>query len=459
MTPSRGPLIAGRRFVAGVLAGPAQAFVNTEAAGGMVLLVATLVALAWANSPWDERYFDLWHARLGVDLALFRIEGDLVHLVNDGLMSIFFLVVGLEIKRELLQGELASPRKAVLPVAAAAGGMLAPALIYAVFTVGGAGAKGWGIPMATDIAFALGALALLGRRVPFSLKVFVLGLAIVDDLGAIAIIAVFYTESIAWQPVAWAIGLFTLIFLANRAGMRAGGFFVALGIVFWVAVLKSGVHATLAGVALAALTPARAQVDGGRFAAGARRLFARARVGGSREEDMNGRWETATQRPEIMGESVAPLDRLERMLHPWVSFLIVPLFALANAGIPLSGAAIREAASNEVALGVGAGLVIGKPLGIVTMAWLACRLRWAELPENVSMAHILGAGLLCGIGFTVSLFIAGLAFESAALVANAKLGILGASMLAGAMGYVYLWIAPGEPDAEEPTEVGAAVVS
>ncbi|MEO6042731.1 MAG: Na+/H+ antiporter NhaA [Tepidiformaceae bacterium] len=445
-TPPRGPLLAGRRFVASVFVGPAQAFVRTEASGGIVLLAATVVALAWANSPWDESYFELWHARLSLDLALFRIDEDLGHLVNDGLMAIFFFVVGLEIKRELLHGELASPRKAALPVAAALGGMIVPALFYSVFNAGGDGARGWGIPMATDIAFALGALALLGRRVPFSLKVFVLALAIVDDLGAIGVIAVFYTDSIAWEPAAWAVALLAVIVVANRAGLRSVDVYVALGIVFWVAVLKSGVHATLAGVVLAALTPARPYYDGDSFETNAQGLLASLTNRGAREEDESAKQDTLLQLERLSRESTAPLDRLEHLLHPWVSYLVVPLFALANAGIPISGSAVRDAASSGVTLGVITGLVLGKPLGILAMAWLACRLGWAELPENVSMAHILGAGLLAGIGFTVSLFITGLAFEDAKLIADAKLGILAASLLAGICGYVYLWIAPGEPD-------------
>lgn len=439
-------MVAGRRFVAGVFVGPAQAFVRTEASGGIILLIATVVALAWANSPWDDHYHDLWHARLSLDVVLFRLDEDLGHLVNDGLMAIFFFVVGLEIKRELLHGELASPRRAVLPVAAALGGMVAPALIYTVFNGGGDGAKGWGIPMATDIAFALGALTLLGRQVPFSLKVFLLALAIADDLGAIAVIAVFYTESIAWDAAGWAAVVFAIIWLANRAGLRSVDVYLALGIVFWIAVLKSGVHATLAGVALAALTPARPYYDDAGFETNAQGLLGRLAGGGDGNTAAASRQDTLLEFERLSRDSTAPLDRLEHMLHPWVSYLIVPVFALANAGIPLSGGAIRDAASSDVTLGVMAGLVIGKPLGIVVMAWLALRLGWADLPENVGMQHILGAGLLAGIGFTVSLFIAGLAFNDAALVADAKLGILGASLLAGVCGFVFLWMAPGEPE-------------
>ena len=259
-------------------------------------------------------------------------------------------------------------------------------------------------------------------------------------------IAVFYTDSIAWDAAAWALALLAVIVVANRAGLRSVDVYVALAVVFWVAVLKSGVHATLAGVVLAALTPARPYYGDESFEPNARELRARLNGEGGSGADGSSRQDTLLQFERLSRESVSPLDRLEHLLHPWVSYLIVPLFALANAGIALSGSAIRDAVSSDVTLGVVAGLVIGKPLGIVVMSWLALRLGWAQLPENVGLGHILGAGLLAGIGFTVSLFIAGLAFDDAKLIADAKLGILAASLLAGICGYVYLWIAPGEPD-------------
>jgi NhaA family Na+:H+ antiporter len=439
------PVAAGRAFVAERFLRPAQAFVATEAASGAVLLAATVAALAWANSPWEGSYRNLWEAKLSLDASLFDISEDLRHAINEGLMAIFFFVAGLEIKRELLHGELASARRAALPVAAAIGGMAVPALIYTALNAGRAGGHGWGIPMATDIAFALGAFALLGRRVPFALKVFILALAIVDDLGAIVAIAVFYAGSISLDALAVAAVAILALVAAGRAGIRTVNVYVLIGALLWVAVLKSGVHATLAGVVLAALTPARPYYDRDRFGesvAGLVETFEHARRTGDSEAEQS----AIGQIEGLARDSEAPLDRLERVLHPWVSYLIVPLFALANAGVEISGHAVRTAAESPVALGVLAGLVLGKPLGIFAFAWLALRLRLASLPGNVSLVHILGAGLLGGIGFTVSLFISGLAFESAELVVEAKLGILAASTLAAVAGFIYLWIAPGEPE-------------
>ena len=441
-----GPLAASRRFAANVFVGPAQAFIKTEASGGIVLLIAAAAALIWANSPWDQAYHDLWDAHLSLDLNLFAIEETLGHLVNDGLMTVFFFVVGLEIKRELLHGELASPRKAALPVAAAFGGMAVPALIYAAFNAGGDGQAGWGIPMATDIAFALGVLALLGRRAPFSLKVFLLALAIVDDLGAIAVIAVLYTETLSMEAVFWAMAVVAVIIGANRAGMRSVDVYVALGVVLWIAMLKTGIHATITGVVLAMLTPSRPYYDEDGFETSAKGLIER-----FRRHDGDGahavKQDALLQMERLSRDSASPLDRLEHLLHPWVSYAIMPVFALANAGVPLSGGALSDAAASDVTLGIIAGLVIGKPLGIVIAAWLACRFGLAQLPESTGYAHILGAGLLGGIGFTVAIFIAGLAFDSEALISNAKMGILAASAVAGAVGFVFLWLAPGEPDA------------
>jgi len=382
---------------------PLAAFTATEASGGIVLLAATALALIWANSPWDGRYFDLVHHELGIDFRAFEIRDSFGHLVNDGLMTVFFFVVGLEIKRELVEGELASPRKAALPVAAALGGMVAPALIYTAWNLGGEGVHGWGIPMATDIAFAMGVLALLGGRAPTSLKVFLLALAIVDDLGAILVIAVFYTDSVSWVALGWAAAVLVGVLVVRRAGVQAIWLYVVLGIFLWAAVYKSGIHATIAGVVLASLAPVEGDV----------------------------------------GDSV--LDRLEAALHPWVSYGIVPLFALVNAGVAVSSGLVGDSLTSPVSLGIATGLVIGKPAGIAAACFVAARLRIAELPSNADYGHLLGLGLVAGIGFTVSLFITNLAFDSARLVDEAKLGILAASTFAGAIGFVYLWFAPGEP--------------
>lgn len=429
---------------------PITAFVNTEAAGGIVLLIATFAALAWANSPWKDAYHDLWHAGLSFNFNLFRIDASLGHLVNDGLMAIFFFVVGLEIKRELVHGELSTPRKALLPAAAALGGMVVPALLYTLWNAGGDGARGWGIPMATDIAFAMGVLALLGRRAPFALKVFLLALAIVDDLGAILVIAVFYTGTVSFEAGMWAFLIGATIWMAGRAGLRSTDVYVALGVLFWVAVYKSGIHATIAGVVLAMLTPSRPPVAPGSFAPGARDLLAshRQAVEHGNADDAQ---QVIRELEELSRGSESPLDRLEHHLHPWVSYLIVPVFALANAGVQISGGALTDAANSPVSLGVAMGLVVGKPVGILLACYLVVRLRLAELPTNVSFRHMVGAGLVAGIGFTVSLFITSLAFSDGALIADAKLAILGASALAGLAGFVYLWLLPGEPPGAEQT--------
>lgn len=434
-----------RAFVAARFIRPAQAFVHTEASGGIVLLVAALVALVWANSPWGGRYINLWESSLSLAIPHFTLHLSLLHAVNDGLMAVFFFLVGLEIKREVLEGELASPRKAALPIAAAIGGMVVPAAIFAIWNRGGDGARGWGIPMATDIAFALGVLALLGRRAPFSLKVFMLALAIVDDLGAILVIAVFYTGSVSLPALAWAVGLVVLIILVARMGVRSFNVYVFLGALLWVAVYKSGIHATIAGVVLAALTPAGRTYSPKEFEGNALDLLVAQRI--ARDNgDQEASDDALRQLEQLARETESPLDRLERVLHPWVSYLIVPLFALANAGLMLSTGLVHDAARSPITLGIGAGLVLGKPMGIVLAGWLALRLGIARLPENMTLVHVIGGGLLAGIGFTVSLFIAGLAFDSALLADEARAGIFAASLVAGAVGFVYLWIAPGEPE-------------
>ncbi|MCC6381544.1 MAG: Na+/H+ antiporter NhaA [Dehalococcoidia bacterium] len=427
---------------------PIQAFVATEAAGGALLLAAAVVALAWANSPWDGSYWDLWGARVRLSTDLLTVDEDLLHLVNDGLMAVFFFVVGLEIKREVLHGELASPRRAALPVVAAMGGMAVPALLYAGFNAGGEGSHGWGIPMATDIAFALGALAILGRRAPFGLKVFLLALAIVDDLGAIAVIALFYTEGLSLGALGWALLGFAATAVLVRGGVRSTPLFLALGVLTWLAVLKSGVHATVAGVALATLVPSRPQLPAGHFRTavdGLLHRLAEARAAGDSEQAVAvlGEIEALSDRAE------APLDRLERALHPWVSFIVVPIFALANAGLTLSTDMVHDSLRSSVAGGVAVGLVLGKPVGILLFSWLAVRLGVAVLPPSLGFVHVVGAGLLGGIGFTVSLFVTQLAFTDAELVAEAKLAIFCASLVAGLAGLVWLRFAPGEPEAAE----------
>jgi NhaA family Na+:H+ antiporter len=421
MTHLFGPA-RGRRFVSARVIQPLTEFVDTEALGGIALLFAAALAIAWANSPWDGGYVALWDARLSADLGRLHFDEPLREAVNEGLMTIFFFVAGLEIKRELVHGELSSRRKAILPAAAAFGGMLVPAGIYLAFNLGGAGEHGWGIPMATDIAFALGALALLGRRAPLALRAFLLALAIVDDMGAILVIALFYTDSISLAAVAWAVGLGLLVVGMGRAGIQRTWLYVLPGCLFWLAVFETGVHATIAGVVLAMLTPSGA-------------------AGPRVPVDVPVPFEPAESSAPGHG---SPLDRLEHALHPWVSFVVVPIFALANAGIVLSGGLISDAAGSPITWGVALGLLLGKPLGILSASYAVVRFGIGELPLNVTFSHVLGMALVAGIGFTVSLFITGLAFSNGTLVDEGKIGIVAGSVAAGVIGFVYLWFVPGE---------------
>jgi NhaA family Na+:H+ antiporter len=412
---------------------PFQEFARLEASGGIVLLFCALAAMAWANSPLAATYHQLFGTYFTVGWGEHALSKPLLLWINDGLMAVFFLVVGLEIKRELLVGELASPRRAALPIAAAAGGMLVPAAIYAAFNAGEAGARGWGIPMATDIAFSLGVLALLGRRVPLALRVFLAAFAIVDDLGAVLVIAVFYTEALSWTALGAAGTVLLLLLAANRAGVRRPLVYAVLGAALWLAVLKSGVHATVAGVLLAAAIPARARIDPGQFLRLSRAILEDVEHAG----DPGRRQESVHELERLCEHVAAPLRRMEHGLHGWVAFLIMPLFALANAGVPLAGES-SGLFRNPVGLGVILGLVAGKPLGITLASWLLVKAGLATLPPALGWRHLHGAAWLGGIGFTMSLFIAGLAFEGPPLLPVSKLAILIASLLAGVAGWAVL---------------------
>jgi NhaA family Na+:H+ antiporter len=403
---------------------PLVDFLHTEAAGGVALVAAAIVALLWANSPWGASYDDVWTTHLAFVLGDWELDLDLRDWINDGLMVLFFFVVGLEIKRELVEGELRDPRRAALPACAALGGMIVPALIYAAFNAGGEGSKGWGIPMATDIAVAVGVLSLMGSRVSPSLKVFLLALAIVDDIGAIVVIAVFYTEDIGGEALLAAAGLVVVVAAMRRAGITSIAPYVVIGAAFWLALHESGVHATLAGVVLGLMTPTQPirhpeLVDAGELA------------------DVSS-YEAARQTATAARESVSVVEWLEHQLHPWTSFVIVPLFVLTNAGVPLSGAAVSDALRSPVARGIVAGLVIGKFVGVAGFTWLAARLRVARLPEDATWSGILGVSALAGIGFTVSIFITDLAFAGTSLEDEAKIAILAASVLAAASGSALL---------------------
>ncbi len=419
---------------------PFQDFAHKQSSGGILLILATAVALIWANSPWGEGYAALWHTKLTVGIGDFSISKDLTHWINDGLMAVFFLVVGLEIKREVLVGELSSARNAALPVAAAVGGVVVPATIYLTINAGTEGSAGWGIPMATDIAFALGILALLGERAPVALKVFLTALAIVDDIVAVLVIAFFYTSEISWGALGVGAAFLAALVVANLIGVGRTLVYAVLGIGLWLCFLLSGVHATIAGVLLALTVPAISFINPGAFLDRGRYILDRFERAGEKGENVLSNEERQAALHALNHaayELEPPLHELEHTLHPWVVFAIMPIFALANAGVPLGGG-IADALTSPVALGILAGLVVGKQLGITLFAWLAVRSGISELPGGINWRHVYGVGWLAGIGFTMSLFITDLAFSEGSLVDAAKLGILVASVIAGGVGWTIL---------------------
>ena len=420
---------------------PFQLFAQRQASGGLVLLGCAILALAWANAPWAWAYEQMLHLPLGISLGDQELRLSLRHWINDGLMSLFFFGVGLEIKREFLVGELAERRKAILPIVAAAGGMLLPALIYAGFNFNSAGAKGWGIPMATDIAFALGALTVLGSRIPDSLKVFLVALAIVDDLGALLVIAIFYTASIDWHGIAIIAAVLLALWMANRLGARRDVVFLLLGLGLWVGFFMSGLHATLAGVLTALFVPVRVKILAEALPQvihrGANHIEAQAHD--SEPDAMH------PDRVAIIGAiggslnaATAPLQRIEHSVQPWITYGILPLFGLFNAGIAIDATVLRTLPT-AVPLGIILGLVLGKSLGISLASWLAVKTGLAELPEGATWQQLIGTACLAGIGFTMALFISGLAFNDSHFEREAQLAILIGSLLAAAIGIAILW--------------------
>jgi Na+:H+ antiporter, NhaA family len=433
----------------------AQEFARIQASGGIILLIGTMLALLWANSSWAESYFHLWETSLAFVLGDFSISEHLLEWVNDGLMVIFFFVVGLEIKREITTGELSSPRKAALPIAAALGGMLIPAGFYLLFNAGGPGAEGWGVPMATDIAFTLGILVVLGNRIPLSLKVFFTALAIADDLGAVVVIAIFYSSGIAWLPLIVGAVILVALFALNRSRVYAPLPYAILGIGLWLAFLQSGIHPTIAGVLLALMIPTRSPANTEALLAQCITSLDEVELAFESPAQTNSRRQAAVQTLETITDRIqSPAQRLENDLHPWTTYLILPLFALANAGISLGG----EAAGgilDPVSLGIIFGLVLGKPLGITLFAWGAVRIGLAEKPSDISWKQLFSSSWLAGIGFTMSLFITGSAFQDPAQLASAKLGILTASIIAGIAGSILLILS--SPPADQTSEVELAI--
>jgi Na+:H+ antiporter, NhaA family len=416
-----------------------QRFARLEISEGILLLTCTVIALLWVNSAWASSYHQLWHLDLSFGVAGVSVTRSLLHWINDGLMVIFFLVVGMEIKREVLVGELSSVKKASFPVIAALGGMLIPALIYGVLNSGTAGSPGWGIPMATDIAFSLGVLTLLGKRIPLQLKIFLMAFAIADDIGAVIVIALFYATGISWMHLLAAGLVLALLISANRAGVRSLPVYAFLGVLLWIAFLDSGIHATVAGVILAMTIPARSKLDKRAFLEHSRSILTEL----EEKNDNEGKSGAEENRQAAIRALVqqaedfeVPARRFEHALHPWVSYFIVPLFALSNAGVSFDLSA-GSLVSNRVALGVLLGLVLGKQLGITLFAWIAVKSRLALLPSSLTWKQIYGVAWLGGIGFTMSIFITNLAFPVGEMMALAKTGIYVASITAGLGG---LWI-------------------
>lgn len=420
---------------------PLASFLQIESAGGAVLFVCAAAALALANSPYAHDFNSIWHTHVGIEVGGFKLGGELGHfIVNDVLMTIFFFVVGLEIKRELVAGELREARKAALPVIAALGGMVVPAGIYFSLQAGQPGERGWGVPMATDIAFVVGIMAMLGNRIPLGLKIMLLALAIADDIGAVLVIAMFYASDLQPVMLAAAAGGLVLTAAMNRLGVRSVPLYAAVGVGVWFAFYKSGVHPTIAGVMLGLMTPSGLWV--GRTSLRLALIDVTARI----EADDDDPAPADLQMLSFAArESVSPLERLEHSLHPWVGFVIMPLFGLANAGVAVDVSTIVSG----VGIATAAGLLVGKPLGIVLFSYLAVRLGVAKLPQGVTWPVLLGGGCLAGIGFTMSLFVAGLAFDgNDKLLAAGKIGTLVGSLCSAVVGTVIL-LAVLRPKADE----------
>lgn len=429
---------------------PLRAFTHNKLVGAALLMLATILALAWANSPWAESYQHLLHAPVSLNAGPFHLEKSAIHWVNDGMMAFFFFTVGLEIKREMLIGDLSTVRQATLPFAAAVGGMVVPAALYFAVNPTGDGASGWGVPMATDIAFALGVLALLGGRVPSSLTTFLTALAIVDDIGGILVIAFFYSDGLSL----WVLGLAAVLLVvsagANRLNVRHPIFYFIIGVSVWLCFLQSGVHATLAAVLMAFTIPARTRINRERLVTRMTLLVDQFR----RQGLDDGKEMLSHEQEELlecMGETVdrasAPLQRLEELHMPVVTFIVLPLFALGNAGVHLRSGVVEQLL-HPVSLGIVLGLVVGKQLGITGAAFLAVKLGLADLPKGVTWRALHGVSVLGGIGFTMALFIGGLAFSAPELDDVVKVGILAASALSAVLGLGLVVLATKDPDDE-----------
>jgi len=415
-----------------------QRFLHSQVIGALLLLACALVAMIWANSPWADSYFHLWETELALSIGETHFSLTLHQAINDALMMAFFLLIGLEVKEQILVGELSKPRQALLPISAALGGMLLPAAVYLLINGGQAGEAGWGVPMSTDIAFALGILALLGKRVPLSIKVFLAALAIADDIGAILVITLFYTNTILVEGLLFALVFWLIITVLSRLGIYNTLIYFTLSIGVWFGFFVSGVHPTIAGIVVAFSIPAHGLTEPRPVIDAIRRRIDPKRLEGLdvlRDEEQK---ETVYELTQRMNEVTPPLVLLSHGLQPWVTFIVMPLFALGNAGVAIHGN-IGESISSPISIGIILGLIVGKPVGIVTMAWIAVKLGIAQLPKGVTWNQITGVGFLAGIGFTMSLFVTELAFKDAHVLADeAKLGIIFASLISGVIGYFYL---------------------
>ena len=446
-------MTSSRQVVADQIFKPFQRFFRKEATSSILLIAATIMALIWINSRIGETYHSFWHTEVSFAFGPFHISKTLVHWINDGFMSLFFFTVGLEIKREILVGELATPKKALLPVIAALGGMIVPGLIYAILNVGSTTINGWGVPVATDIAFALGAVAVFGRRLPVGLRIFLAAFAIADDLGAVVIIAIFYTKEIVWSYLIISLFLIVGLAIANFLWIRWTLVYAILGLAVWFFVLGSGIHPTIAGVIVSLFVPARGRYDTDNFLQNVKKITEKFEC----EEQscgysilLNQDHMHAVQALELACHDVeTPLQRLMHALHPWVAFLILPFFAMGNTGLTFHNIVFSEMVSNTVIMGIVFGLVFGKPIGIMLFSYLSVKTGIASLPQEVRWSHIFGGAMLGGIGFTMSLFLADISFSDPQILNYARIAILTGSVLSAAMGMSYLgFFSISAPDEE-----------
>ena len=435
------------------LLSPLEEFIHRQTTSGILLMLCAVFALYLANSQWSAAYHHFLQTPFTIGLPDFQLSKSVHHWINDGLMAMFFFLIGLELKREILVGELADPKQAILPIVAAIGGMVVPVLIYVSINPEGNALDGWGIPMATDIAFALGALALLGSRIPKSLLTFLVALAIVDDLGAVMVIALFYTETINTQALIVVAVMFTLLIALNLGGIRRPLPYILLGIILWVAMLKSGVHATLAGIVLAFTIPMRPKYEPARFLSHINDMVVQIKNAYQKETNIIKNNELRS-RVHSLEEGIhlvqAPAQIMERTMHLPSAYIIIPIFSLANAGVPIDWSSFNTIITHPVSVGITLGLVLGKFIGITGFTWLAVKLGFTSLPQGINFKHIIGVSLMGGIGFTMSIFIAELGFaHSAEDLLMAKTGILFASALAGISGFIWLYLTSEKKKEEE----------